>query len=384
MKNIAVLGATGSIGRNTLEIVKSFPDKFKVTAISGKANISLLEKQINRFHPKFVVVMDEKTRDQLRNSVSDKKVKIECGHESLIKISTLDEVDIVVSAITGITGLIPTLEAIKKGKHIAIAAKELLVTAGRIMLKEVKKKGVKLLPVDSEHNAVFQCLDGRDKKDIKRIILTASGGPFYKEKNLDNISPEQALAHPVWKMGRKISIDSATLMNKGLEVIEAHWLFGIDISKIEVIIHPECIIHSMVEFIDGSIFALLGIPDMKMPIQYALTYPERMPTQLKPLDLAKISRFNFSAPNFDKFPCLKLAYEAGTIGGTMPAVLNSANDVAVNLFLKKKIKFSDIPQLIEKVMNKHNVIQNPCLDNILASDTWARKTAHEIGEICLL
>ncbi|MCK4400955.1 1-deoxy-D-xylulose-5-phosphate reductoisomerase [bacterium] len=374
MKNIAVLGATGSIGRNTLEIVKSFPDKFKVIAISGKTNINLLEKQINQFHPKFVVVMNEKTRDQLRNSISDKNVKIECECESLVKISTLDEVDILVSAITGITGLVPTLEAIKKGKHIAIAAKELLVAAGEIMLKEVKRKGVKLLPVDSEHNAVFQCLDRRDKKDIKRIILTASGGPFYKEKNLHNISPEQALVHPVWKMGRKISIDSATLMNKGLEVLEAHWLFGIDISKIEVIIHPECIIHSMVEFIDGSVFALLGIPDMKMPIQYALTYPERMPTQLEPLDLSKISQFNFSAPNFDKFPCLKLAYEAGTIGGTMPAVLSSANDAAVNLFLKKKTKFSDIPKLIEKVMNKHNVIQNPSLDHILASDAWARKT----------
>ena len=380
MKNIAVLGATGSIGRNTLEIVKSFPNKFKVTAISGKANISLLEKQINQFHPKFVVVMDENARDQLRNSINDKNIKIECGHESLVKISTLDEVDIVVSAITGITGLIPTLEAIKKGKHIAIAAKELLVTAGEIMLEEVKRRGVKLLPVDSEHNAVFQCLDGKDKKNIKRIILTASGGPFYKEKNLRNISPEQALAHPVWKMGRKISIDSATLMNKGLEVIEAHRLFGIDISKIEVIIHPECIIHSMVEFIDGSVFALLGVPDMKMPIQYALTYPERMPTQLEPLDLAKISQFNFSAPDFDKFPCLKLAYEAGAIGGTMPAALNGANDVAVNLFLNGKIKFTNIPQIIEKVMDRHNVIQNPCLDNIIESDAWARKTAHEIEE----
>ncbi|MFH1905537.1 MAG: 1-deoxy-D-xylulose-5-phosphate reductoisomerase [bacterium] len=374
MKNIAVLGATGSIGRNTLEIAESFPDKFKVTAVSGKANINLLEKQINQFHPKFVVVMDENTQNQLCGRIKDKKIKIEYGYESLVKISTLDEVDIVVSAITGITGLIPTLEAIKKGKHIAIAAKELLVTAGEIMLKEVRKNKVKFLPVDSEHNAIFQCLEGKSKKDIKRIILTASGGPFYKEKNLHNISPEQALAHPVWEMGRKISIDSATLMNKGLEVIEAHWLFGIDISKIEIIIHPECIIHSMVEFIDGSVFALLGIPDMKMPIQYALTYPERMPTQLEPLDLTKISRFHFSAPNFDKFPCLKLAYEAGTIGGTMPAVLNSANDVAVNLFLKKKIKFPDIPQIIEKVMNKHNVIQNPCLDDIFESDAWARKT----------
>jgi len=374
MKNIAVLGATGSIGRNTLEIIESFPDKFKVTAISGKANINLLEKQINRFHPKFVVVMDENTQNQLCGRIKDKKIKIECGYESLVKISTLEEVDIVVSAITGITGLIPTLEAIKKGKHIAIAAKELLVTAGEIVIKEVRKNRVKFLPVDSEHNAIFQCLEGKPTKDIKRIILTASGGPFYKEKNLHDISPEQALAHPVWEMGRKISIDSATLMNKGLEVIEAHWLFGIDISKIEIIIHPECIIHSMVEFIDGSVFALLGIPDMKMPIQYALTYPERMPTQLEPLDLTKISRFHFSVPNFDKFPCLKLAYEAGTIGGTMPAVLNSANDVAVNLFLKKKIKFSYIPQLIEKVMNKHNAIQNPCLDDILESDAWARET----------
>jgi len=374
MKNIAVLGATGSIGRNTLEIVKSLPDKFKARVISGKANINLLEKQINQFHPKFVVVMDEKTRNQLRNSISDKRVKIEYGHESLVKISTLDEVDIVVSAITGITGLIPTLEAIKKGKHIAIAAKELLVTAGEIMLKEVKKRGVKFVPVDSEHNAIFQCLEGRDKKNIKRIILTASGGPFYKEKNLHDISPEQALAHPVWEMGRKISIDSATLMNKGLEVIEAHWLFGIDIPKIEIIIHPECIIHSMVEFIDGSVFALLGIPDMKMPIQYALTYPERMPTQLKPLDLTEISLLHFSVPNFNKFPCLKLAYEAGTIGGTMPTVLNSANDVAVNLFLKKKIKFTDIPKTIEKVMNKHNVVRDPCLNDILGSDAWARKT----------
>ena len=380
MKNIAVLGATGSIGRNTLEIVKSFPDKFKVIAISGKANISLLEKQINQFHPKFVVVMDEKTRNQLRHSVSDKKIKIEYGCENLIKISTLDEVDIVVSAITGITGLMPTLEAIKKGKHIAIAAKELLVAAGEIMLKEVKKHKVKFVPVDSEHNAIFQCLEGRDKKDIKRIILTASGGPFYKEKNLHDISPERALAHPVWKMGEKISIDSATLMNKGLEVIEAHWLFGIDISKIDIIIHPECIVHSMVEFIDGSILALLGIPDMKMPIQYALTYPERMSTQLEPLELTKISRLHFLVPDFDKFPCLKLAYEAGTIGGTMPAVLNGANDIAVNLFLKKKTKFLNIPKIIEKVMNKHDVIQNPHINHILASDAWARKAAYEIGE----
>jgi len=374
-RKIVVLGSTGSIGINTLRVITRLKNRFQIVALAAKENINLLEKQIRKFHPEAIALANKKSAQELRGRF--KNMKILDGEEGLIEIARLKEADLVVSAIVGASGLIPTLEAIRAGKRVALANKEALVMAGEIIMNEAHKKGVKILPIDSEHSAIFQCLKGEKGRKISRIILTASGGPFLKFSfsRLKSVTPQEALRHPTWEMGKKITIDSATLMNKGLEVIEAHHLFGIDIDRIEVVIHKEAIVHSLVEFVDGTILAHLGVPDMRLPIQYALTYPERLPNPLKRLDLSKIKSLTFQKPDTRRFPCLKLAYEAARIGGTAPAVLNATNEIAVSLFLKRKIGFIEIPEMIEKVLHRHKPIKNPTLSEILKADAWARKEA---------
>ena len=388
-KKVVVLGSTGSVGINTLRVVESLGDRFQVIGLTVRKNINLLEKQIRKFHPKVVAVADKKSARELRgrfknessklplSSLRFRNIRVVSGQEGVIEVARLKKADLVVSAIVGASGLIPTLEAIRARKRVALANKEALVMAGEIVMQEAHKRGVGILPVDSEHSAIFQCLKREGRKKVSRIILTASGGPFlnYSLKQLKSVTPKEALKHPTWEMGKKITIDSATLMNKGLEVIEAHYLFGIDIDRIEVVIHQEAIIHSLVEFVDGTMLAHLGAPDMRLPIQYALTYPERLPAPLKRLDLTKIRRLTFQKPDTRKFPCLKLAYEAARIGGTAPAVLNATNEIAVSLFLKRKIGFMEIPRMIEKVLNKHKPIKNPTLSEILKADARARKEA---------
>lgn len=374
-RKIVVLGSTGSVGINTLRVVESLGDRFQIIGLTARKNINLLEKQIKKFHPKIVALADKKSAQELYGRF--KSIRILSGQEGVIEVARLKKADLVVSAIVGASGLIPTLEAIKAKKTLALANKEALVMAGEIVMQEIHKRRVGILPVDSEHSAIFQCLKGERKEDVSRIILTASGGPFlnFSLKRLKLVTPQEALKHPAWEMGKKITIDSATLMNKGLEVIEAHHLFGIDIDRIEVVIHREAIVHSLVEFVDGAMLAHLGTPDMRLPIQYALTYPERLPTPLKKLDLTKIRRLTFQKPDTKRFPCLKLAYESARIGGTAPAVLNATNEIAVSLFLKKKIGFMEIPRMIKKVLNRHKPIKNPTLSKILKADAWAREEA---------
>ncbi|SHH73528.1 1-deoxy-D-xylulose 5-phosphate reductoisomerase [Caloranaerobacter azorensis DSM 13643] len=375
MKNISILGSTGSIGTQTLEVINEL-DNFKIVGLSANKNIDLLEKQALKYKPKIVAVYDESRARILRERLNIYNIKVVSGMDGLIEVATEKEADIVLTSVVGMIGLLPTLEAIKSGKIIALANKETLVTAGEIVMRKAKENNVDIIPVDSEHSAIFQSLKSGKKEEVAKIILTASGGPFRgkKLKDLEKVSVSDALKHPNWSMGRKISIDSATLMNKGLEVIEAKWLFDVDIENIEVIIHPQSIIHSMVEFIDGSVIAQLGVPDMKVPIQYALTYPKRKYSNIKKLRLTDIKELTFEEPDLNTFPCLKLAFEALKQGGTMPSVLNAANEVAVKLFLDKKIKFLDIPKLIEETMLKHKTIYNPNLDDIIESDKWARES----------
>ncbi|QIB26159.1 1-deoxy-D-xylulose-5-phosphate reductoisomerase [Caloranaerobacter azorensis] len=375
MKNISILGSTGSIGTQTLEVINEL-DSFKIVGLSANKNIDLLEKQALKYKPKIVAVYDESRARILRERLNIYNIKVVSGMDGLIEVATEKEADIVLTSVVGMIGLLPTLEAIKSGKIIALANKETLVTAGEIVMRKAKENNVDIIPVDSEHSAIFQSLKSGKKEEVAKIILTASGGPFRgkKLKDLEKVSVSDALKHPNWSMGRKISIDSATLMNKGLEVIEAKWLFDVDIENIEVIIHPQSIIHSMVEFIDGSVIAQLGVPDMKVPIQYALTYPKRKYSSIKKLRLTDIKELTFEEPDLNTFPCLKLAFEALKQGGTMPSVLNAANEVAVKLFLDKKIKFLDIPKLIEETMLKHKTIYNPNLDDIIESDKWARES----------
>ena len=401
-KRIVVLGSTGSIGMNTLKVVTAFPDRFEVVGLTGKGEIDILERQIGEHHPELVALLEG--AEELRRRVKGRKVnpvrskspeaitvpsgwtsngvKIISGEEGLVEVARHKDADLVVSAIVGAPSLIPTLEAIRSGKSVALASKEAMVMAGGLLREEVKKAKVNLLPIDSEPNAIFQCLRGAGKKEVKRLILTASGGPFYNwdQEALFSITPEEALNHPTWKMGRKITIDSATLMNKGLEVIEASHLFDLDISRIEVVIHPQSKVHSLVEFVDGSMMALLGITDMRIPIQWALTYPERIPNQLPALDLVKSSPLTFRAPNPDKFPCLQYAYQAGRMGKTMPAVLNAANEVAVEAFLGGKIKFLDIGEVSRKVMEEHHPPNDFDLDSIIEADRWARRQAELVVE----
>ncbi len=373
-KNIAILGSTGSIGKNSLEVIANFPDQFNVSYLTVHKNIDALCEQIKRFHPKGVVVLDENSAEVCKNRVNG-TTQVFRGEKGLEEIVQRDDVDVVISSLVGFAGLKPTIRAIEAGKKIALANKETLVVAGEIIMRLVKEHGVELIPVDSEHSAIFQCLVGESNAQIEKIILTASGGPF-RTKSLDelkNVTIAQALNHPNWKMGNKITIDSATLMNKGLEVIEAHWLFGLPVEKIEVLIHPQSIIHSMVEFVDGSVKAQLGMPDMKLPIQYALTYPERISTQNVRVDFPKLHELTFFEPDPARFKCLQLAMDALHEGGTMPAVMNAANEIAVEKFLNGMIPFLQIPEMIERVMERHSPRHSPVIDDVIEADADARR-----------
>lgn len=373
-KKISVLGSTGSIGTQTLEVVRNL-NNVKVEGLTSNTNIELLKQQIDEFKPKVVAVMNKEKALKLKEIVKD--VEVLYGIEGIIKVSTLENIDIVVNSIVGNIGLEPTIQAIKNKKNIALANKETLVTAGELVMKEVKKNNVKLYPVDSEHSAVFQCIQGNINNPIRKIYLTASGGPFRNYDNLENITVKDALNHPNWSMGKKITIDSATLMNKGLEIIEAKWLFDIDVDKIQVLVHPQSIIHSMVEFEDGAVIAQLGEPDMRLPIQYALTYPERLKNNYPKVDFFERNELTFEKPKVNLFSCLGLAVKAIKIGGTMPAVLNAANEIAVNKFLNEEIKFLDIPKLIENAMKAYTVKYNYTFKDVIEADKWARTFVNE-------
>ncbi len=379
-KKIAILGSTGSIGVNTLDIVRSSKNRFKVSGLAAGGNIALLQKQIREFKPKYAALFDEKKTSLLKKRVGRLKVEIFSGIEGLIKVASIPDAKMVVSAIVGAAGLFPTFAALKCGKDIALANKETLVIAGELFMKHSRKKRVRIIPVDSEHSAIFQCINGTTNRKIKKIILTASGGPFltYPAKKFKKITPREALNHPNWNMGPKITIDSATLMNKGLEVIEAHLLFGVGENRIDVVIHPESIVHSMVEFIDTSIIAQMGLPDMRVPINYALNYPERVSTNLPTLNLTKTKTLTFSEPDYKKFPCLKYAFHALRIGRTMPAVLNAANEVAVQAFLNGSISFTGIPKIIKKIMRKHQPKKVRKISDIMQADQWARAEARKL------
>jgi 1-deoxy-D-xylulose-5-phosphate reductoisomerase len=373
-KHIAILGSTGSIGRNCLSVIHNLADRFTITYLTTNTNIELLRNQIAHFHPRGVVVLDEAKAAALRTMVGD-SVEVLAGREGLLEIVRRDDIDIVINSIVGFAGLKPTVEAIKHRKHIALANKETLVVAGELVTSLVKEYGVHLVPIDSEHSAILQCLAGEDWSSASRIILTASGGPLLNipQDAFGSITVEQALNHPNWKMGNKITIDSATLMNKGLEVIEACWLFGLGAECIDVVIHPQSIIHSMVEFIDGSIKAQLGVPDMKLPIQYALTYPERCLMESSRVDFPKLQSMTFFAPDRNKFRCLQLAYDAMALGGTAPAIMNAANEVAVQAFLEKKILFHRIPELIERALANQTNHVFPDLEHTFQSDHKTRE-----------
>jgi len=377
-KKIVILGSTGSIGQQTLEVIRKYSNEFEVVGLSGWENTTFLKEQISLFRPKVAVVKNEYIARKLKKDLDNSSdIKLLWGTEGLIKISTLEEADIIVVAITGIASLIPTYEAVKNGKKIALASKEAMVVAGELLVNEAKLRNAKILPIDSEHSAILQCLNNEQKNCVEKIILTASGGALYDftETALKNVSIEDALNHPTWKMGKKVTIDSATLMNKGLEVIEAKWFFNIPANKIEIVIHPQSYVHSMVQFIDGTILAQISEHDMKIPIHYALFYPNRTINNFSRLELTKIGQLTFKKPNFNKFPCIKLAYQALEIGGTMPAVLNGANEIAVNAFLNSQISFSAIPLIIQNTMKEHKPKYNPNISDILDADYWARERA---------
>ena len=380
MKQLAILGSTGSIGVSTLQIVEAFPEKFQITALTAGGNIDLLLDQIRRFHPKMVAVVAEQDADRLSSILGSDGPEILHGVDGLVCCAKHPQVSTVVAAIVGAAGLVPTMAAIEAGKDVALANKETLVTAGSLVMDAVDRYQVKLLPVDSEHSAIFQSLEGHQTQDIRRLILTASGGPFrdWPLARMGSITPADALAHPNWDMGRKISIDSATMMNKGLEVIEARWLFDLPVDRIAVHVHPESIVHSMVEYQDGAVLAQLGIPDMQTPIAYALSWPDRLPLNLKPLDLCETGTLNFSEPDLQKFPCLALAYQASEAGGSAPAVMNAANEVAVEAFLSGQLAFLKIPQLIEKVLENHRSEKLTTIDQVLCADLQGRDSAREL------
>jgi 1-deoxy-D-xylulose-5-phosphate reductoisomerase len=378
MKQIAILGSTGSIGCNTLRVVEALRGAFGVAALGAGSNVELLAEQIVRHQPRVASVSDEASADRLRYELAQRGVtstpKLGIGLDGLIEVATCDGVEIVVGAVVGALGLLPTYHALELGRRVALANKETLVVAGELMTKAAARSGAELLPVDSEHNALHQCLRGEKREELKRLILTASGGPFRNaaKDEIENATRAQALKHPTWQMGAKITIDSATLMNKGLEVIEARWLFNCSADEIDILVHPQSVVHSMVELVDGSIIAQLGVTDMRHAIQYALTYPARYPAELPPLDLARLSKLEFFAPDTDKFPCVRLAYQALRTGGTLPAVLNAANEVAVAAFLAAQIKFGDIPRLIEAACAAHPVQPATSLETVLVADQWAR------------
>lgn len=377
-ERISILGSTGSIGQSTLEVIRQHPDQFEVVALAAGRNVQEMIQQIKNFKPRLVSLSTKELAEQVRSEVGD-EVKVVWGEEGLIEVATHPDATFLVSALVGSVGLKPTLAAIQAGKKIGLANKETLVTAGHLVTKAAQESGVPILPIDSEHSAIFQCMNGERKRDIVRLILTASGGAFrdWTREQLKEATVEQALKHPNWSMGAKVTIDSATLMNKGLEVIEAHWLFDIPYEKIDVIIHPQSIIHSMIEYCDGSVIAQLGTPDMKVPIQYALSYPYRLPLQTERLDFVQLSRLDFKEPDMERFPCLRMAYEAGKVGGTMTTVLNAANEVAVEHFLNRKCSFIEIEEIVQKTLEKHQPISSPSLEEIEEADQWARAFANE-------
>lgn len=369
MKKIAILGSTGSIGTQTLEIAREQGD-LQVLALAAGSNIALLEQQIREFKPVLAAVWEEDKAKELRENIKDLSVKVVSGMDGLLEVAVMEEAEILVTAIVGMIGICPTIAAIKAGKDIALANKETLVTAGHIIMPLAKECGVSILPVDSEHSAIFQSLQGQDGASISKLLLTASGGPFRGKtrEELKNVSVEQALKHPNWSMGRKITIDSATMVNKGLEVMEAKWLFGVELCQIQVVVHPQSIIHSMVEYKDGAVIAQLGMPDMKLPIQYALYYPKRRSLGGDRVDFAALGQMTFEAPDLETFKGLKLAFEAGEKGGSMPTVYNAANELAVQKFLDKKITFLEIPEVIEMAMKEHKWMENPDVAQILEAE----------------
>ncbi len=380
-KGLAILGSTGSIGVNTLDIVQQHPERFAVVGLAARSNIDLLEQQMRCFHPSHVSVFDPQRAKELRERTSDLAVEIHAGTDGASLIAALPEVDLVVSAIVGGAGLLPTFAAIRGGKDVALANKEPLVMAGEMVMREALGR-VQILPVDSEHSAIFQALAGHRRTDVRRLILTASGGPFrtLPQEKFPKITVRDALKHPNWRMGPKITVDSATLMNKGLEIIEARWLFGVNADQVDVVVHPQSIVHSLVEFVDGSVIAQLGLPDMRIPISYALNYPERLPNSLPSLDLAKAGSLTFEAPDFKRFPCLRLGFETARANGTVPAVLNAANETTVEAFLNEGLAFVDIPAVIEETLQRHDPrpLTDGDISTVLEADRWARETAASI------
>ena len=374
MKKISLLGSTGSIGANVLDVIERNPEKFQIFGMSAGNNVDLFAKQIRKFKPRVVALFDTKKIPTLKEQIADLDIEILSGEEGSIAVATLPEVDVVVSGIMGSAGLLPAIHALKSGKNLALANKETLVIAGELVLREAKKTNSQIIPIDSEHSAIFQVLNGEKKEQIKKIILTASGGPFrtFSFDQMETVTVKDALKHPNWDMGAKITIDSSTMMNKGLEYIEAKWLFGVN-TPVEIIVHAQSIIHSMIEFVDTSIIAQLGIPDMRVPIAYALTYPDRFECDLPSLDLTTMGNLTFEAPDFERFPCLRLAIDAMEIGKTMPAVLNAANEIAVQAFLEELIPYKDIAELIRMVMQNHNPSPLKELQDVLIADRWARE-----------
>ncbi len=371
---IVILGSTGSIGTQCLDVIRRLPGRFRVVGLAAGSNVGLLAKQVEEFRPKVVSLASSEAAQRL-GECSFPDLEILTGPKAMEEMVRREDVDLVLNAVVGAAGILPTLAAIEAGKDVALANKETLVAAGSVVMEAVKEHNVRLLPVDSEHSAIFQCLQGVGDRDLHKVILTASGGPFREspKEELERVTVEEALAHPTWNMGGKITIDSATLMNKGLEVIEAHWLFQVPPERIEVVIHPQSIIHSLVELTDGSVIAQLGVADMRLPIQYALTFPERLESPVERLSLTDVGRLDFEAPDVDRFPCLRLAYEALVAGGTFPTVLNAANEVAVEAFMQGRIGFTDIPRLIQAALERHRGVMKPDLEDILAADAESRE-----------
>jgi 1-deoxy-D-xylulose-5-phosphate reductoisomerase len=373
MKNVVLLGSTGSIGTSTIKVAEDLPDRIRLVGLGAGNNVDLLLEQTRKHRPEAISINDPAKAEELRNKLGS-AADISSGPDGLVKLATMPGVDIVLIAIVGTAGLRPALAAIRAGKDIAVASKEILVMAGEIVMSEARKHGVRVLAVDSEHSAIFQCLDGKPSDSVRKLWLTASGGPFRTtpKEEFANITVERALKHPSWVMGRKITIDSATLFNKGLEMIEARWLFDIEMERVSVVVHPQSVVHSMVEFVDGSMLAQLSTPDMCLPIQYALTYPDREPNDRVQTNLAKLGSLTFEEPDLERFPSLQLARKAGEAGGTLPAVLNAANEMAVEAFVNRRINFPQISESVRRTMDKHKVVSHPTLDQILEADTWAR------------
>ena len=374
MKRVVILGSTGSIGVNTLKVVEEHPDRFQVVGLAASGNVDRLAEQARRFRPESVAIRDASAAAELSRQVGA-GCRVLAGEEGVAELAAMDRADRVVVAITGAAALKPTLAAIDQGRTIGLANKETLVMAGELVMRQARLRGARIIPIDSEHSAIFQCLEGRPASEVRRILLTTSGGPLRRvpAEEFGRLTKQQVLDHPRWKMGPKITVDSATMMNKALEVIEAHWLFGIPVEKVEVVVHPEAVVHSMVEFIDGSVLAQLGVTDMRIPIQYAMTYPGRLTSSLPPLDLVAMKALTFEAPRRDKFPCLEFGFRAARAGGTAPAALNAANEACVRAFLEDGLAFPRIPPLLESVMSRHRPLLAPGLEQILEADAWARE-----------